>query len=47
MTEGKADSTAPATGDIALREWIDRHANSLGRDYANELHRHFRPGAGR
>jgi hypothetical protein len=47
MAAGLADSAAPATGEIVLTEWIKDHAASLGRTYANELDRHFRPAARR
>jgi uncharacterized protein YbjT (DUF2867 family) len=43
MADGLADSDAPATGAIVLTDWIAEHAPDLGRRYANELDRHFRP----
>src|SRR5258708_17998204 len=42
MAAGLADSTAPATGDTSLTNWIAAHGDSLGRTYANELARHYR-----
>ena len=42
MVEGLADSDAPATGSVALSDWIKDHSHSLGRHYANELDLHFR-----
>jgi NADH dehydrogenase len=42
MAEGLADSTAPATGEVSVTEWIAKHGDSLGRTYANELTRHYR-----
>jgi len=42
MAAGLADSSAPATGQTSLTDWIARHGDSLGRAYANELERHFR-----
>jgi hypothetical protein len=42
MADGLADTSGPATGSIALSAWIQRHADSLGRRYANEIDRHFR-----
>lgn len=42
MAAGLADSTAPSTGDVVLTDWIAEHAGDLGRQYANELERHFR-----
>ncbi|HTU73600.1 MAG TPA: NAD(P)H-binding protein [Trebonia sp.] len=42
MAEGLADSSAPATGQISLIDWIARHGDRLGRLYANELVRHYR-----
>lgn len=43
MTDGLADSDAPTTGTIMLTDWIAEHAPDLGRRYANELDRHYRP----
>jgi uncharacterized protein YbjT (DUF2867 family) len=42
MAQGLADSDAPATGSVALSDWIKTHSDSLGRHYANELDLHFR-----
>ena len=42
MADGLADTDGPATGSIALSTWIEEHAESLGRRYANEIDRHFR-----
>lgn len=42
MADGMADTDGPATGSIALSGWIEEHADSLGRRYANEMDRHFR-----
>ena len=42
MASGLADTTGPATGRIALSEWVAAHAGDLGRRYANELDRHYR-----
>lgn len=41
MAEGLADSAAPATGEIALTDWIAKHGAELGHAYANELVRHY------
>ncbi len=43
MTDGLADSDAPSTGNIVFTDWIAEHGTELGRRYANELDRHFRP----
>lgn len=43
LADGLADSDAPATGATSLTEWITRHGQTLGRTYAHELRRHFRP----
>jgi NADH dehydrogenase len=43
MADGLADSAAPATGEIVFTDWIAAHGAELGRTYANELDRHFRP----
>jgi NADH dehydrogenase len=41
MAAGLADTEGPATGTIALSEWLAAHRDDLGRRYANELERHF------
>lgn len=41
MAQGLADSSAPATGDTVLTDWIAEHGDELGRVYANELVRHY------
>jgi uncharacterized protein YbjT (DUF2867 family) len=43
MADGLADSPGPSAGQIVLTDWIAEHARELGRGYANELDRHFRP----
>jgi NADH dehydrogenase len=43
MADGLADSAAPATGDTVFTDWVAEHGAELGRNYANELDRHFRP----
>jgi uncharacterized protein YbjT (DUF2867 family) len=43
MAAGRADSDGPTTGKIVLTDWIAAHGDQLGRHYANELDRHFRP----
>jgi len=45
MADGLADTDGPATGSISVSRWISEHADSLGRRYANEIDRHFRPAA--
>jgi uncharacterized protein YbjT (DUF2867 family) len=42
MADGLADTSGPATGSIALSDWVGENAGSLGRRYANEIDRHFR-----
>ena len=41
MAAGLADSDGPATGLTAVTEWLAQNGPTLGRSYANELHRHF------
>ena len=41
MADGLADTDGPATGSIALSDWLTEHASTLGVTYANELKRHF------
>ncbi len=43
MADGLADTDGPATGSTSVAEWIATHGETLGRRYANELDRHFRP----
>jgi NADH dehydrogenase len=43
MAEGMADTDGPATGTISVSAWIQDHADKLGRSYANEIERHFKP----
>jgi uncharacterized protein YbjT (DUF2867 family) len=42
MAAGLADTDGGATGTTALSQWLARHADTLGRRYANEIDRHFR-----
>jgi len=42
MADGLADTEGPATGTIAVSDWIRKHADTLGRTYANEIERHFK-----
>jgi nucleoside-diphosphate-sugar epimerase len=41
MAANLADTTGPATGHTSLSTWIKDNRETLGRTYANELHRHF------
>jgi uncharacterized protein YbjT (DUF2867 family) len=41
MADGLADTEGPATGEIALTQWIRQNKDTLGRRYANEINRHF------
>jgi uncharacterized protein YbjT (DUF2867 family) len=42
MAAGLADSAGPATGTIAVTDWIREHGDELGQRYASELDLHFR-----
>ena len=42
MADGLADTDGPATGTTALGQWIAENEDALGRQYANEINRHFR-----
>jgi uncharacterized protein YbjT (DUF2867 family) len=42
MADGLADTDGPATGTTALSQWIAQNKDTLGRQYANEINRHFR-----
>jgi uncharacterized protein YbjT (DUF2867 family) len=46
MAANRADSAAPATGSTIFTDWVHEHGDDLGRQYANELDRHFRQGGG-
>jgi uncharacterized protein YbjT (DUF2867 family) len=41
LMAGLLISHDPPLGRIAFSEWLDEHRASIGRSYANELHRHF------
>jgi uncharacterized protein YbjT (DUF2867 family) len=43
MADGLATSDSPSTGQASLMDWIAAHGGELGRTYANELDRHYRP----
>jgi uncharacterized protein YbjT (DUF2867 family) len=43
MADGLADSAAPPAGEIMFTDWVAEHGGELGRGYANEIDRHFRP----
>ena len=42
MAVGLADTDGPATGKIAVTQWITESKDTLGRRYAHEINRHFR-----
>ena len=42
LTAGLLASQEPALGRVSFLEWLNEHASTLGRAYANELDRHFR-----
>jgi nucleoside-diphosphate-sugar epimerase len=41
MADGLADTDGPATGQTAFTTWLADNAETLGRNYANELDLHF------
>jgi uncharacterized protein YbjT (DUF2867 family) len=41
LMAGLLVSRDPPLGQIAFSQWLDQYKTSLGRSYANELHRHF------
>ena len=43
LMQGLLVSHDPPLGTIAFSQWLEEHRASLGRSYANELHRHFAP----
>jgi hypothetical protein len=42
MADGLADTDGPATGKIAVTQWITENKGTLGRRYTSEINRHFR-----
>ena len=42
MSRGLADTSGPATGQVALSSWLRDNGEKLGINYANELDRHYR-----
>jgi nucleoside-diphosphate-sugar epimerase len=42
LTAGLLVSHQPALGRVSFLEWLQENASTLGREYANELDRHFR-----
>lgn len=42
MADGLADTDGEATAPTSVLAWIAEHAGELGRQYANELDRHYR-----
>jgi NADH dehydrogenase len=45
LMAGLLISHEPPLGRIAFSQWLNEHATSVGRSYANELRRHFTPTA--
>ena len=45
LMAGLLVSAQPPLGEIAFSEWLHGNGGSVGRTYANELRRHFAPGA--
>ena len=43
LMRGLLVSHEPPLGTIAFSQWLREHRASVGRSYANELHRHFAP----
>ena len=41
LTSGLLVSHDPPLGELAFSDWLDDHADEIGRRYANELERHF------
>jgi NADH dehydrogenase len=41
LTSGLLVSDDPPLGELALSDWLEEHADEIGRRYANELERHF------
>lgn len=42
LMEGLLVSAEPPRGQVRLSDWLERHADSIGRHYASELRRHYR-----
>jgi len=47
MAGGLADTEGPATGSTSLSAWLAENGPTLGRQYANEIDRHFAAADGR
>jgi uncharacterized protein YbjT (DUF2867 family) len=47
LMAGLLVSHEPPLGRIVFSRWLDEHKASVGRSYANELHRHFAPTSAR
>ncbi len=45
LMRGLLVSHEPPLGTIVFSQWLEEHRASIGRSYANELHRHFTPTA--
>lgn len=43
LMAGRVTTEGPATGSRRLSEWLAENANVVGREYASELGRHYRP----
>lgn len=43
MSAGLADTDTPATGPTSVISWISENSDRLGREYANEICRHYEP----
>jgi uncharacterized protein YbjT (DUF2867 family) len=43
MSSGLADTPGEATGSTAITSWLNETGPTLGRQYANELNRHYQP----
>ena len=41
LTSGLLVSHDPPLGELTFSDWLDEHADEIGRRYANELERHF------
>jgi uncharacterized protein YbjT (DUF2867 family) len=42
LLAGLVSTGGPATGEIRLSQWLEQHADEVGRSYASELTRHYR-----
>jgi hypothetical protein len=41
LMQNLVTSDGPTTGDISFRDWVDDHADEIGRRYVSEVRRNY------